>query len=108
MEELNITEWFKVQEYDDGIGIEYNVKGGSPILHVHSRDHAEKIHTWLTQWLKENPVKVEGVLNIYPNEIATIYGNKGDAAFGATKDRIACIPISYHIGQGLETPEEET
>lgn len=74
-----------------------------------SRDDVEGVHAWLTQWLKENPVKVEGWVNVYSSGDAWMYETreKADSTKGHSKTRIACIPISYHIGQGLEREAEE-
>lgn len=71
------------------------------------RADTEAFHTWLTQWLKENPVKVEGWLNIYRRPYChTIYPSRTGANEGAAEDRVACIPISYYVGQGLEEEDE--
>lgn len=70
-------------------------------------DQVTKIVEAGQQWLKENPKKVDGWLNVYPNLSSSRHNTKVTADEEAGTARIACIPISYHIGEGLDTPEEQ-
>lgn len=73
-----------------------------------NREDIEELTNTLTQWLKENPVKVEKWVNIYHSRgDCTLYGTHERADAASLPDRIACIPISYHIGQGLTDEGDE-
>lgn len=56
------------------------------------------------------PEKVEGWMNVYSNvsgACAYIYRSRQEANLKAGSKRIACIPISYYDGEGLE-PEPQS
>lgn len=46
------------------------------------------------------------VLNIYETGTSYLHPNRDSAAAVAGRQRIACIPISFTLGEGLDTPED--
>lgn len=115
-------------------GMDIRITAESKTLHIGFRDapghsysggafnheHVELFIATCQQWLKENPKKVEGWMNIYEERTAidgstwadttSIWPTKEIALARGTSERspVACIPISYHIGQGLSTEEPDT
>lgn len=68
------------------------------------------LHEWLGQWLKGNPKKVEVSLIVFNNgETRTCPGSAARAleSYHSHPDVAAIIPISYHIGEGLDTEEQD-
>lgn len=95
-----------IEENQPGLLFGYKNQTGGSFM---GRDNIEKLRDWLTQWLKENPKKVERFMNCYPGGIGdtTLYETEEAAHEAAGGAREACIPISYHIGEGLEKESEE-
>ena len=48
------------------------------------------------------PIKHTGWLNVYKYDVSDIHFSKADAEYSKTAGRVACIPITYTEGEGLD------
>lgn len=106
------------QEYETECGCPARIystdtgKGG----HIHGAYWSERDSKWYPMswyWdgrsyvynlnLRDKPRKIKGWVNVYPERVgAHLYSTKEHADRCADPRRIACIPIEYTEGEGLE------
>lgn len=110
MKELKIGKCYAARGFEDGVELGFSsVPGNTMDTYLYSRDGFEKLIEWGQAWLKENPEQIEGFINVYPSWCSHVAWTEEAAAKLDEEtgiNRIACIPISYHIGQGLEEENE--
>ena len=112
MEDLKLSEFTTVCEDGNDVVLSYTTKNRPTALYDYHMDHemAEDLHSWLAQWLKENPVKVEKWVLCCADGDDYIFDRRealDEHLRVYDPEPQAIIPISYHIGEGLEEEDED-
>lgn len=110
MEDLKIGKCYGVREYDGGVELGFSSVEGNTMEHYpYSRKGFEKLIEWGQQWLKENPEKKAMLLLDCGGPFKYTFRTREELDEHLIKfpqlTPEAIIPISYHIGEGLETDD---